>query len=306
MQFKSEYYNETLIESMIFSYGFKKGRIPDKDTINLNVNFITINVMKLPISMNPMDYGRLINKNGMVYILQNDKGQTITFTKFEKHNLVEFFKSGTSLVKFKDEIINENKFTRIIDNKKYSFENGQQVLFTKEIKNKFISRTKKSNKLVDNFITLDIETYVHNNILIPYLICFYDGKNSYSFGIWDYSNVDEMIIDCLTSIMSRKYNGYNVYMHNMAKFDIIFLFKYLIELGLVEPIIHNNRIISIDFNFGVDNKYQIKFKDSLLLLLQGLDKLCKSFKVENGKSIFPHLFVKESNLDYIGDVPDIK
>jgi len=183
MQFKSEYYNETLIESMIFSYGFKKGRIPDKDTINLNVNFITINVMKLPISMNPMDYGRLINKNGMVYILQNDKGQTITFTKFEKHNLVEFFKSGTSLVKFKDEIINENKFTRIIDNKKYSFENGQQVLFTKEIKNKFISRTKKSNKLVDNFITLDIETYVHNNILIPYLICFYDGKNSYSFGI---------------------------------------------------------------------------------------------------------------------------
>lgn len=115
-----------------------------------------------------------------------------------------------------------------------------------------------------------------------------------------------MIIDCLTSIMSRKYNGYNVYMHNMAKFDIIFLFKYLIELGLVEPIIHNNRIISIDFNFGVDNKYQIKFKDSLLLLLQGLDKLCKSFKVENGKSIFPHLFVKESNLDYIGDVPDIK
>jgi len=110
----------------------------------------------------------------------------------------------------------------------------------------------------------------------------------------------------LKSIMIRKYNKSNVYIHNMAKFDIIFLLKYLVKLGSVSPIIHNDRIISIDFNFGKNNKYQIQFKDSYLLLLSSLRKLCKSFKVENSKSIFPHLFVNKNNLDYIGEVPDFK
>jgi len=59
--------------------------------------------------------------------------------------------------------------------------------------------------------------------------------------------------------MIRKYNGYNVYIHNLAKFDIIFLFKYLVKLGNVKPIIHNGRIISINFNFGKDYKYSLHF-----------------------------------------------
>jgi hypothetical protein len=41
-------------------------------------------------------------------------------------------------------------------------------------------------------------------------------------------------------------------------------------------------------------------------LLSSLIKLCKSFNVKNPKSIFPHLFVNENNLNYIGPVPDIK
>jgi DNA polymerase type B, organellar and viral len=115
-----------------------------------------------------------------------------------------------------------------------------------------------------------------------------------------------MILDALQSIMIRKYNGYNVYMHNMAKFDIIFLFKYLLKLGVVQPRIHNDRLIFIEFNFGKNNEYQIKFKDSLLLLLRSLNTLSKSFKVDNGKTVFPIFFVNEDNLDYIGEVPNIK
>lgn len=106
--------------------------------------------------------------------------------------------------------------------------------------------------------------------------------------------------------MIRKYNRSNVYIHNMAKFDIIFLLKYLVKLGSVQPIIHNDRIICINFNFGKNGEYQLQFRDSYLLLLNSLMKLCKAFKVENAKSIFPHFFVNENNLDYIGEVPDIK
>jgi len=50
----------------------------------------------------------------------------------------------------------ENKFVRIIDNKKFYFENNKQVLFTKEIKTKFISNINKSKNLLNNFITLDM------------------------------------------------------------------------------------------------------------------------------------------------------
>jgi hypothetical protein len=310
MEFKSEYYNETQIEEIIFSYGFKKGKIPDKDSLNLNVNSVIINDIKLPISLNPKDFGKLSRTieidNGQLFILQNNKGEIIMFSKFNNYNEIEFLKNGNSLIKFRDEISSENKFIRIIDNKKYYFENGEQFVITKEMKTKFIAKTVKAKNLVNNFITLDIETFIKDNILTPYCISIYDGKNISNFYLTNYKNIDDLIISALKSIMIRKYNGYNIYMHNMAKFDIIFLFKYLLKLGLVQPIIHNNRIISINFNFGKNNKYQIIFKDSLLLLLNSLSKLCKSFKVDNPKTSFPILYVNENNLDYIGEVPNIK
>jgi DNA polymerase type B, organellar and viral len=139
----------------------------------------------------------------------------------------------------------------------------------------------------------------------PYLICFYDGHNFSSFYLSDYNSVKEMMLTALGSLLKRKYNGYTIYAHNMAKFDIIFLLKYLIKLGKINPIIHNGKIISLSINYGKNGEYKIEFKDSLLLLLGSLNLLCKSFKIEEGKSIFPHLFVNENNLNYNGDVPNI-
>jgi len=309
MKFKSEYYNETQIESFIFSYGFKNMIIQNKDTLNDNVTFQKYKNNNLPISMNPIDYGRLILKNKIEsvinYIIQY-KDLTINFNQFDNYNEVEFFKSGISLIKFKDILINKSKFMRIIDNKKFWFENRAQVLFTSEIKSKFISKTEKTKKIVNNFITLDIETFVQNNILVPYLICFYDGNNIYSFGLWNYETVEMMILDCLKSIFIRKYNGYKVYIHNMANFDIIFLLKYIVKVATLKPVIHNGRIISLTIHYGNNNEYQIQFKDSYLLLLSSLMKLSKSFGVLNPKSLFPFNFVNKDNLNYIGDVPDIK
>lgn len=89
----------------------------------------------------------------------------------------------------------------------------------------------------------------------------------------------------------------------MAKFDIIFILKYLVKLWTLSPIIHNGRIISIKVNSG---KYNFELKDSYLILLASLDKLCRSFQVETGKAIFPHLFVTKKNLNYEGTVPKIQ
>jgi hypothetical protein len=114
-----------------------------------------------------------------------------------------------------------------------------------------------------------------------------------------------MIIHALKDLMIKKYDNYKVYIHNLAKFDAIFLFKYLIKLGIVNPIIHNDRLISINLNYGKNNEYKLQFKDSYLILLASLAKLGQGFKVSTVKSVFPILFVNENNLDYIGKVPDI-
>jgi hypothetical protein len=113
-----------------------------------------------------------------------------------------------------------------------------------------------------------------------------------------------MILECLKSILIRKYNGYKIYIHKMSNFDVIFLLKYLIKIADVHPTIHNSKIISIQINYGKEGQYHVNFRDSYLILLSSLAKLCSSFKVENPKSLFPHLFINDDNLDYIGDVPE--
>jgi hypothetical protein len=112
-----------------------------------------------------------------------------------------------------------------------------------------------------------------------------------------------MIIQSIKDIMIKKYDNYQVYIHNLANFDGIFLLKILANLGKVKPIIHNNDIIKIGFTL---NNYNITFKDSLQMLIVSLRKLAKAFGVINQKGIFPHTFVNENNLDYIGQVPEFK
>jgi hypothetical protein len=310
MEFKSEYYNETQIESFIISFGFKEGNISSKNITESNLSFQNYKNNKLVISFNPLDFGKVISitelVNGTLYTLQYIDNLLVQILKSENQNSIEIFKQGDLLIKFNDIKLDKNKFIRILDNKKYYFENNQQILFTKENKTKNISTLEKSTKLINNFITLDIETYVKDNILIPYCISIYDGKTTSSFFITDFKDSKDLILSALKSILIRKYNGYNVYIHNMAKFDIIFLLKHLVKLGEVKPIIHNDRIIFINLNFGKDLEYRLRFKDSYLLLLASLAKLTKGFMVETLKSIFPFLFVNENNLNYIGEVPEFK
>jgi DNA polymerase family B len=310
MIFKSEYYNETPLISFIFSYGFKEGKIPEKETTNSNLNFQNYKNNKLVISFNPLDFGKVLTLNKLVnetlYILQTKDNLIIKILSSENQNSIEIFKDADLIIKFIDIKLTDNSFLRKIDNKKFYFENNQQILFTKENKTKFISKLERSKNLSNNFITLDIETYIKDNVLIPYCISIYDGHKTYSYFIVDFKDSEDLIFTALKSILVRKYNGFNVYIHNMAKFDIIFLLKHLVKIANVHPIIHNGRIISLVISFGKNLEYKIQFKDSYLILLNSLHKLCKAFSVSNPKSLFPHLFVNKDNLNYIGSVPDIK
>src|ERR1700751_977642 len=197
------------------------------------------------------------------------------------------------ILKFKDIKFQDNKFLRKLNNKSLFFENGNKTLELLALNTPFISKIK-------------IDKTEVNNILTPYLISFYDGTESNYFYLTDFSNVDNMMKACFNKIFVRKYNKFNIYIHNLAKFDIIFLLKHLIKNVEVEPMIHRGRIISIKIHYGKDNQYQVQFRDSYLILLSSLEKLGRNFGVVNKKSKFPHLFVNESNLNYEGNVPTIE
>ena len=125
MILKSEYYNETQIESIIFSYGFKEGKLLEKEKIKANVNFQHYKNNKLIISYNPLDYGYLISKiefdNYVQYILQTKEKTIVKINKFDNYNEVSFIIDGNTILNFKDEFISDNKFTRILDNKIFYF-----------------------------------------------------------------------------------------------------------------------------------------------------------------------------------------
>ena len=136
MEFKSEYYNETQIDSIIISYGFKEGKIENKIIVKPNLTFHSFKNNNLVISFNPLDFGKIINitklNNETLYILQDKDNLIIKILSSENLNSVEIFKKADLIIKFTDFKLNENKFIRIIDNKKFYFENNQEILFMKE------------------------------------------------------------------------------------------------------------------------------------------------------------------------------
>ena len=158
---------------------------------------------------------------------------------------------------------------------------------------------------------MDIETIsqvVNNNnsILIPYLICWYDGKRDIKHSyLIENGNIKNTIYNIMRDICIRKYKNYRIYMHNFSKFDALFLIKYLVEIGNCKPLIHKDKIISFRFSplWKKDFGY-ITFLDSYLLIPSSLKNLCKSFLVKDPKGIFPY---KLYDINYSSKlVPDFK
>ena len=120
---------------------------------------------------------------------------------------------------------------------------------------------------------------------------------------------DRMLTREISDLLKFKYNGYKFYLHNYAKFDGIFLLNHLTKLGKIIPTINKGRFITVTLKFIKklgSRSYSIIFRDSLQLLLGSLRKLAKCFDVEVKKGIFPHRFLNENNLDYVGQVPAFK
>jgi hypothetical protein len=120
---------------------------------------------KLPITINPLDYGKLIFKNDNIFIIQITAKTIALITQFEELNEVKFFKEGDLVFIYKDHKIDENTFVRTLENKKFTFNN-----------NKLVNTKISINLAILNHLNL-IRAIIRPNILINKLGIRHFNKN---------------------------------------------------------------------------------------------------------------------------------
>ena len=283
--------------------------------------------------LDPLKYGLLLHEedrsdSGHFYILQNNNGNTFKILQTIDpitgliHNNVELFRQGVTGLVYTDQEISTGIFTRTIGSNKYycSLEKGMEFFHTIK-QNKFIKPLNIDKELNQDIITLDLETYQTKVCpkdsqvrLMPYLISFYDGEHSFSNYLTDFSNSNEMILNCLNKLIIKKYDGYKVYVHNLSNFDSLFLLDILQNNFDISLIRNKGRLISMKISKTVPSLLHkdkvsvisLTFFDSYQLLPSSLRKLALSFNTSQKKDIFPYNFVNKDNLNYIGHVPSME
>lgn len=309
LSLKMQGYINTPILAIIFTYSIRNGQAPNKTKTNNPINIQTWYKNKLPIAFNPEDYGTVIDKSNNLSIIQMNKNINIHLKQLSrnntKFNLVKYFKKGILLFEWKDTQTNPklpNTFIREIGKSYYHYEDGKLVLYQLNRLTKAIVKNNIDKSLVNNFITMDLETISINNVLVPYLLSWYDGMFKKSYFITDYEDFKSLLTQVFNDL--DNYNNYSVYFHNFAKFDSYFILKYLPEIGIVDPIIHKGKLITLNFTrlFDENKTLKLSFKDSYQLLPGSLRNLSKSFSIDSPKGIFPYLL---NDIHYKGLVPSI-
>ena len=82
---------------------------------------------KLPITTNPLEYGKLIEQIGNKYIIHLNTFNILILNEKDNENFVKLFRKGEFIFEFKDLKISENTFYRFIQDQKYTFKNSKLI-----------------------------------------------------------------------------------------------------------------------------------------------------------------------------------
>jgi hypothetical protein len=308
-------YTSHPINTIQFSYIVRDGlisqddpRILFKNVVDKAITFHIFNNKKLPISMNPEDYGSVLLSNKIdnitrYIVTDNIRTYQIDVNLDLSINTVTIL--GINKLKWIDTKLNDG-FMREIGKSTIYFLDGEIILQKQERSAKPFKSLDPDTTLNNSFFTFDIETINIKGKLTPYLINAYNGTThitSYANKALDQGLLFGGFITSLVASITKPCTT-NIYAHNLSGFDGIFLLKHLINSPHkleVHPLVFNGRIISITFKTK-DNKTFI-FKDSYLLLPLSLRKLCSAFNVSTSKGYFPFNL---NNIFYSGLVPRIE
>ena len=272
----------------------------------------------LPLTTDLSKWGQVYNQktglSNLIIPVGRSRTNTLKYNVFTypDRNVVQVFSRDRLMLEFEDIYLSgkskKDHFKRVMKNTTIFYKEGIKVMEIVNRKLKFIKPKSKDLYLNESFITLDIETRNINGILYPVCICLYDGESVQSFYITDFKSEFELIKGVFNFLNKRKYHYQKIYIHNMSKFDGVFLLKYLGSIGEVKPLMRHQSLyeIRVSMKSNKKQKYLIILRDSYLILPSSLDKLSRTFKVTNPKSIFPIFSVNNLPLDYIGPIPNQK
>lgn len=182
------------------------------------------------------------------------------------------------------------------------------------------------DKLTDHLLpnpnigVFDLETYTNSSDESCVYACGFftnlDDKSTL-FYINVNKNSDRVVLDCLNSMLASKYSDVKFYCHNFGRYDVVYLLKIILAYnettqGKVEPFkincfFRNSVIIKLTLKKKRGKTLQsITFIDSYSILNESLKSLSSKYNVETQKGCFPHTFVNDKTLFYVGNTPDIK
>lgn len=245
---------------------------------NTNFKLLNLGGYNLPNTMDLFQWGDVIfynnDQKALVYKNKSKAEYHIKFNDNYSMN-VDYKLNNKSIIQFKDTLLDNNDlstFIRDFENKTFKFDKGKLTSKIKSYIFNQIEALQRRHYYVNEFITLDIETKIVDNVIIPYAISYYDGKVVRSFYETDFINHKEMIKTCLSSLLIRKYHNFKIYVPNLSNFDGIFIFDLLTEIGQkVNFIIDDGKFVDITVKFK--DKYSIHFRDSYLMLPSSLQKI---------------------------------
>lgn len=76
---------------------------------------------KLPITLNPLEYGKLIDQYDNKYIVQINDTNVVIIDHFDDYNIIKLFKKGEFMFEYTDHKTSNNKFVRSLNNFEFTF-----------------------------------------------------------------------------------------------------------------------------------------------------------------------------------------
>ena len=291
LSIKSNGYSDAIFSNILFDYFLIKKDQESKYTnkwpelnntknIQLQEFSNSTTTYFLPLNNNYSTWGNVLFSNDSIKIIHYHNNNIIKIHTLDDKTFNGKIYNGKFMIfEFIDQVINDNKFIRSVNNSSYHILNNKIELTTRTNKTKFLKTLKAKAKKPVNIITVKIETINRNGELQPFLYSLFDDREIRSF----FEKTPDKLF---TYLLRRKYRGYTVYAHYLRKFDIAFLFKYIAELQnsdkyTVEPVLKDGNITSMNIrnNKGVT----ITYHDSYLYLTQSLQKLSRIFTCKQAK-----------------------
>jgi hypothetical protein len=123
---RGDYYEPEAIISLEFKYSIREGKALREQT-KFNTSYPKYPRLKLPITMDPLNYGKLMKNIGNIFIMQVTQKNIAIITQKDDVNEVEFFISGELKYKYTDKKENNSIIIRTIENKQFTFRDGKLV-----------------------------------------------------------------------------------------------------------------------------------------------------------------------------------